>query len=328
MKAYAAAADANWRNIMEQAATAQHPCTLPAAGSLERRACAQLYYSLALLTSDKALAVVRNVEEGNGMEAWRRLVADYEPRTGMRMGALLQQLLRFSMGIGEESDLTHELDQFERDVRRYEDQSGETLSDNIKHSIICGNMKNQKLRDHLELNMDRLRDYVTLKQEIVAYGRARRVFHDPNAMQVDPITGKDKGKGKNKDKGKGKSKDKDKGKGKEKAPHRGEATCHYCGKKGHYKKECRTYDRDVKAGKVTGKGTAAAAVTPSTDAAPVAQVSCDTADEEVWFLHPLVFDDLYEPTKEMATVVAHLYGAAGDEFALVDSGSGITTCPA
>eukprot|EP00971_Amphidinium_carterae_P332082 6466041-Amphidinium_carterae.1 len=136
-RAYVAAIDPRLRDVVERSAASAHPLAVPADTSADRQLGAQLYYLLALMTSDKALAVVRNVEEGHGMESWRRLASTYEPRTGMRFGALLQLLLRYQIGAGDDTELAHEIDKFEHDVRKYEDQSGEKLSNTIKHSILC-----------------------------------------------------------------------------------------------------------------------------------------------------------------------------------------------
>ena len=79
---------------------------------------------------------------------------------------------------------------------------------------------------------------------------------------VSQIKGQDKGKGKGKgkDKGKdkggkgdkGKSKDTPSPKSKAKAKPKAspDAECHYCHKKGHYRRDCRKYKADLASGKV------------------------------------------------------------------------------
>eukprot|EP00971_Amphidinium_carterae_P349252 6490921-Amphidinium_carterae.1 len=334
-RAYVAAIDPRLRDVVERSAASTHPLALPADGSSDRQLGAQLYYLLALMTTDKALAVVRNVEEGHGMESWRRLSSTYEPRTGMRFGALLQVLLRYQIGAGDDTDLAHEIDKFEHDVRKYEDQSGEKLSNTIRHSILCSGMQNKRLREHIDLNMDRLRTYEELKDEIITYSRARRLFYDPDAMQVDVVgKGKDgKGKGKADKEHKGKAKGKGKeGKEKPSDPKAG-AACHYCGKKGHYKRECRKLAKDSaignnkKGGASSGAG---AASSSSTGNAPAAAITQEQSHGDVWFLSPLLPEPtawLPSLTEDAGNMIAQLSGLDGSEFALLDSGSGVTACP-
>eukprot|EP00972_Heterocapsa_arctica_P095408 14070563-Heterocapsa_arctica.AAC.1 len=51
-----------------------------------------LYSLLVTLVSGKALGIVRKVPEGYGLEAWRRLVAEYEPQVATRFCAMLTTL--------------------------------------------------------------------------------------------------------------------------------------------------------------------------------------------------------------------------------------------
>ena len=84
---------------------------------------------------------------------------------------------------------------------------------------------------------------------------ARETLNGPTPMNVSAILkgkkGKEKGgKGKGK-KGKGKGKGKIDDKGKEKDPAANpdaEIICYYCHRKGHRKRDCRTFEKDSKKG--------------------------------------------------------------------------------
>ena len=52
-----------------------------------------LYHVLVSSLDGKALAVIRGVERGNGLLAWRALCTEYEPRSGTRLAAMLCGLL-------------------------------------------------------------------------------------------------------------------------------------------------------------------------------------------------------------------------------------------
>ena len=99
----------------------------------------QLCYMLLMLTADDAHRMISNAPQGNGAE-----------------------------------DLAVEIDAFEHDVRKWEDQSKKTLDADIKMSVLMGGMQNQQVRQHLELNAARLTDYPTLRAEILNFAVTRR----------------------------------------------------------------------------------------------------------------------------------------------------------
>lgn len=144
----------------------------------------QLYYMLVMLTSDDAQSLVGNVDQGNGAEAWRRLCWEYEPNVKVRHGAVLHALLRREFGKDVNGDLAVEIERFEKDVRRYEDQSGRKLDDDVKMSILIGGMQNTKVKDHLELNASRLEKYAQMRNEVINFAVARRTWTTP---EDDPM---------------------------------------------------------------------------------------------------------------------------------------------
>ena len=223
----------------------------------------QLYYMLVMLTTDDAHRMMINIEQGNGVEAWRRMCWEYEPNVRVRHGAVLHGLLRREFGKDANSDLAVEIETFERDVRRWEEQSGKTLDSDIKTSILMGNMANARVRGHLELNAARLDNYTAVRSEILNFAVAKLTWNQEPSVHDDPmVIGAVKGKGKKGKKGKdGKGKDGTDGKGKSSSsssktndnPAAGKE-CHYCKKVGHFKADCRKYKADLAAGKVDNKG--------------------------------------------------------------------------
>eukprot|EP00971_Amphidinium_carterae_P125106 2478800-Amphidinium_carterae.1 len=83
----------------------------------------QLYYILVLICTDHALDIIKSVEEGCGAEAWRKLSHEFEPSSGARFGALLQNMLRREFGTKAEIDLVREIEQLDMDIKKYQDQS-------------------------------------------------------------------------------------------------------------------------------------------------------------------------------------------------------------
>ena len=52
----------------------------------------KLYAYLVSFTTDSANRIIRNAGEGNGLEAWKRLHAEYDSTSSMRRVAVLQQV--------------------------------------------------------------------------------------------------------------------------------------------------------------------------------------------------------------------------------------------
>ena len=97
----------------------------------------QLYYMLVMMLSDQAQEIVRNSLEGIGAEVWRKLLWEHEPGVGIRYGAaMLQSLLKRRFGEHDETDLAREIESFERDISKYEQQSNDLISDAIKHGFL------------------------------------------------------------------------------------------------------------------------------------------------------------------------------------------------
>lgn len=149
-----------------------------------------------------------------------------------------------------------ELDLFGRDIKKYQDQSGDEVTDMIKHGVLAGGVRNPKVRDHINLNVGKLTSYESLRNEVFACARATCIWVDDSAMDVSAISkGAKGGKGKGKDKKGGKEAT---GTGKGSSASKGDETCFYCGKPNHRKAECRKLEADIAAGRVDAKGKAIA----------------------------------------------------------------------
>ena len=344
---------------------------------------AQLYYVLCLSVKDRALEKLRAAPVANGLEVWRLFCDEWEPRQRMRFTAMLTSILRVEL----KDPVLPALELWERAVREYEQQSGETVSDSIRASVLSSSVANPKIREHLALNASRLPDCVAVRGEIVKIVQAQRrwtsIDGDPTAepMEVDALgkgKGKTKSKGKPDDKGswKGKSKDggdKGKGKGGGKTSTRMDdketRTCHYCQKTGHLAAACRKKARDE-----ARDGKKVAAITPGSASPPalpgttvgsltyaqdVANATAHLAQQalearrstagrpvfEIAALTPGTPPRTSSPrydwpdTDDELTIFAltpkeqvdSVNSPPGDDeeiWALYDSGSGLTTCPA
>ncbi len=59
----------------------------------EKRHALQIWFMLTLILTDKAAGFLDTVEEGNGLEAWRKLVNEYVPNVRGEYQSMLTQIL-------------------------------------------------------------------------------------------------------------------------------------------------------------------------------------------------------------------------------------------
>ena len=88
-----------------------------------------------------------------GAEAWKAFSEHCEPKTTTRYVGMLRQILLYDFG-----KLTQHIDrieQFSHLVRNYEEQSGESVTDNVRQAMFQAGNKDVSIRDHLPLHAGR-----------------------------------------------------------------------------------------------------------------------------------------------------------------------------
>ena len=80
--------------------------------------------------------------EGEGAEAWKVFSEHYEPKTATRYVGMLRQILLYDFG-----ELTQLIDRM-----KYEEQSGESMTDNVRQAVFQAGIKDAAIRDHLALH--------------------------------------------------------------------------------------------------------------------------------------------------------------------------------
>ena len=216
----------------------------------------QLYHMLSLSRSGEAQRRLQKVPEDEGAEAWKAFSEHYEPKTATRCVGMLRQILLYDFG--ELNQLVDRVEQFRHLVRKYEEQSGESVTDNVRQAVFQAGIKDASIRDHLALHAGRSTPLYKMATEVSIVARTRNE-NDIVPMDVSVLKGKGgKGKdGKGKD---GKTKDcrekakvkDDKGKdGKTKSNANKDKKCFYCDKIGHVRADCRKKKRDDEERKTT-----------------------------------------------------------------------------
>ena len=144
-----------------------------------------------------------NAGAQEGLEAWRCLVLHHEPTSLTRSAGLLQELLNFSF----EGETAARMAQFDRDIYRYEKESGETFPENIRIGVALRRLPDGPLKQRLVLNSVRLTTWVILKAEIDNGRRAQAAARstpqpmDLSAYGTQELDSRGKGKGKRKGQG-------------------------------------------------------------------------------------------------------------------------------
>ena len=115
---------------------------------------------LMMICESTALTRVVNCGNGRGLDAWRALMRYHEPKSMSRHTGLLQVLLNYSF----DGDLSMRLDQFERDLKTYQDSSGDKVSDSMKLGVLIKGLPKSELKTHLLLNFDKTKDWTLMRQ--------------------------------------------------------------------------------------------------------------------------------------------------------------------
>ena len=270
VKAFCNSRKPGFRKALDWAEMEKIPIDEAALGQLSwapaEMANAKLYDMLVMHLADDPLILVEN-HLGKGFEAWRALSRRYDPVGEQFVFDQMTSLLHRDRckDIGE---LSASIERWTRDLTLYERKTGQTLPAAWRVPIICQMIPKanySEVKARWQLNADK--DITKFAQELVVY--ANDLKHEQGrgrgagAMDVDALSREPAreepaytateweawqcqecedapvdwvGKGGKKGRSKG-SKGGKGGKGDSKGP------CHWCGKEGHQKSECRAFQK-------------------------------------------------------------------------------------
>ena len=229
LRAYMGCQDRDYSDMLHHAETSQTPITQTELNVMNDNAVtrgredgefkvlnSRLYYVLISLTDKGAFTIVDNVEDSNGMEAWRRLCERYA-RT-KRQKSVMSLVAIMGMKLPDDNTLENKFSQFETELDRYEKATGDELPQTAKIGILVA-VTTGRLHEHLVLNMGDYTTYDQIRTVILNYTRSRRITKKPNPndpvpMEIDGLFGKGKTKAKQ--------------------------FCTICQREGHWTSECAT----------------------------------------------------------------------------------------
>ena len=185
MLSFSAAVSPELRALMEKARINADDMLIVHLTPAEQVWSRQLYYMLSLSTSGEAQRRLQNVPEGEGAEAWKVFSEHYEPKTATRYVGMLRQILLYDFG--ELTQLIDRIEQFRHLVRKYEEQSGESVTDNVRQAVFQAGIKDAAIRDHLALHAGRLNSFDKMAAEVSTVARTRSE-NDVVPMDVSVIS--------------------------------------------------------------------------------------------------------------------------------------------
>ncbi|CAE6971006.1 RE2 [Symbiodinium sp. CCMP2592] len=264
-ESYLAVVDTRYPAELEVARKCKVPLQMTAMTEEVRTMSVRLFGMLGSWTQDSATAVklARGVKGQNGFELWRLLWQEHNPENESKNLTWRRTLLMPKFP-PKESDFSLALQEWEADVDRYASEygAGRALADEDLRAVLVTESPNA-LRQHLAMHAASLRTYAEVREVVVSYLQAKRVWtpsagyaassrRDPNAMDIGRIGDHGKeGKGKGDQKGKKGDKDHKKGKGdhdnkgkkgdkkgNQQGGRDGKERCPICWKTGHTVKEC------------------------------------------------------------------------------------------
>ena len=107
----------------------------------------KLAYIFTMFSGGGALAKVQNcVEPDNGYMIWRSFLREWEPRVRGRFRVTLQKILNTQFTATE--SITTQIEAWERLIRDYEQQSGSTVSDDIRAAVLGRSLRGKACSVH------------------------------------------------------------------------------------------------------------------------------------------------------------------------------------
>ena len=204
---------------------------------------------LSMTNDSKSYKIVERAGKGQGAVAWRHLRREYEPETAGAQAGLMLKLMKTRFPAT--ADIVDELNALDLLIERYETLASDVISDGVKVGVVQLALEHhQDYQEHLLRNATRLDTYANVVAELRTIIQAKTAINTD--MQVDggigPKGKKGDGKtGRGATWGGGKQDHGKKGDGKTKGKNKdNDRDCHFCGKKGHIKKNCRAYAAKLK----------------------------------------------------------------------------------
>ena len=169
-----------------------------------RKMASVLYYVLAGLVDGPAYVLVDQVEDSNGLEAWRLLYQRYA-RTNIQNAIMtLVTLVNTKL---DDKDFETKFSKWESDITKFERAIEKPLYDEVKVGLLIAGTSG-KLHDHLCLTTTTTIKYEDIRNVILSYLKTRSLSTStktnrdsgPVPMEIDNINfRKGKGQGKSKD---------------------------------------------------------------------------------------------------------------------------------
>lgn len=237
---------------MTQAAALTEPIVMGSLSDEDRQMSRKLMFALSQVLGPTSLTLVMNIDDGNGLEAWRSLVSREDPSDGISLVSQLLSMLTQGLAVTEQGKLMAAIDKLELRMRRYESAASEVLSDSLMQAILLVNLP-EAFREQLMMRSHRT--YGDLKAAVSSIVSSKEVAITLRSVSssanqavpmeigaIDRSKGKSRGKGKDKGKDKGKSKSKSKqsdgGDERKDDPEFWNRQCSWCGLYGHKKHSC------------------------------------------------------------------------------------------
>ena len=222
-------------DVMEAARKLSAPIILDSLGERDKTLSIALYAILVSLIP-KAAPILRGITGNNGLEAWRTIYQELEPKLTQQKSASWLKTLSNPTFPSKEDGWSVAFHQWTSEISRYENETGKTFDADIKYATLQS-LVPEALKKVVGLYSGTLTTFDALAKYVEEYLTDKKKWERPqgnnfglepkpkapkwDAMDIDAVgkgkdpKGKGKGKGNEDPKGKGKGNESDpKGKGK------------------------------------------------------------------------------------------------------------------
>ena len=190
MRAYMTVMDPDMSDMMKMAQVHSEVIEFMRMSKQNKRLANKIHYILVMSISGVALAIAKGVEDENGAELWRKLWRKYEPTVGAQQVGLLQRIMSPKFA---HDKIEAAIQEWEHDIRRYEESTGDMVSDAMKVTIITNNCPREDLK--MMIMMRSGANYEEVKGVISCFlqNSQSKIEHQiygkgPTPMEVDNVS--------------------------------------------------------------------------------------------------------------------------------------------
>ena len=156
--------DVGWTTVVEVNETSQEPIDIVPLDPTQTQLATNMYNRLIACTSGLAFQIVESVSDYNGLEAWRLLAKQFDPKTDARLTNLVMSIIGHKI---KGKNVQAGLITWEGWLLQLQRDHHEDLSEKLKRAFLM-NVLPTALQGRVMEHLDRLKTYKEVREKVVS----------------------------------------------------------------------------------------------------------------------------------------------------------------